>query len=102
MAQFLPKWTAYEMRLMAGRYVSDGMIPWDGEVERLVAILGRLLHSYRDFAAGFVGQTAQPCASAIGDQAGPARWPSCPRVTFPRWRRGGRPGRRAAIPDASG
>jgi hypothetical protein len=41
---------AYEMRLMAERYVSDGMIPEAGDVERLVHILGRPLHSYRSFA----------------------------------------------------
>lgn len=51
MAQFLPKWTAYEMRLMAERYVSHGMIPAAGDAERLTAMLGRPLHSYRDFAA---------------------------------------------------
>lgn len=50
-ASFMPKWTAYEMRLMAERYVSDGMIPEIGDVERLTAILGRPLHNYRDFAA---------------------------------------------------
>ncbi|MGX4768624.1 SDR family oxidoreductase [Bradyrhizobium guangdongense] len=51
MARFLPKWTAYEMRLMAERYVTDGMIPEAGDVERLTGMLGRPLHSYRDFAA---------------------------------------------------
>jgi len=51
MATFMPKWTAYEMRLMAERYVSDGMIPESGDVERLTRILGRPLHSYREFAA---------------------------------------------------
>lgn len=50
MASFMPKWTTYEMRLMAERYVSDGMIPEIGDVERLTTILGRPLHSYRDFA----------------------------------------------------
>jgi uncharacterized protein YbjT (DUF2867 family) len=50
MASFLPKWTAYEMRLMAERYVSDGMIPAPGDVERLTRLLGRPLHSYRGFA----------------------------------------------------
>lgn len=50
MASFMPKWTAYEMRLMAERYVSDGMIPETGDVERLTKILGRPLHSYHDFA----------------------------------------------------
>lgn len=53
-ANFLPKWMAYEMRLMAERFVSDGMVPESGDVERLVSILGRPLHSYRDFAAGMV------------------------------------------------
>jgi uncharacterized protein YbjT (DUF2867 family) len=50
LATFMPKWMAYEMRLMAERFVSDGMIPGDGDVARLTRILGRPLHSYRDFA----------------------------------------------------
>jgi uncharacterized protein YbjT (DUF2867 family) len=50
-AGFLPKWMAYEMRLMAERYVSDGMIPEAGDVERLTRLLGRPLHSYREFAS---------------------------------------------------
>jgi uncharacterized protein YbjT (DUF2867 family) len=54
MATFMPKWTAYEMRLMAERYVSHGMVPEAGDVERLTAILGRPLHNYRDFAAALV------------------------------------------------
>jgi hypothetical protein len=48
---FMPKWMAYEMRLMAERFVSDGMIPEAGDAERLTRILGRPLHSYRGFAA---------------------------------------------------
>ena len=48
-ASFLPKWMAYEMRLMAERYVSDGMIPEAGDAERLTRMLGRPLHSYRGF-----------------------------------------------------
>jgi uncharacterized protein YbjT (DUF2867 family) len=52
---FMPKWMAYEMRLMAERYVSDGMVPEDGDVERLVKLLGRPLHSYREFAAKLAG-----------------------------------------------
>ncbi|WP_152046808.1 SDR family oxidoreductase [Aureimonas psammosilenae] len=55
MASFMPRWTAYEMRLMAERYVSDGMIPNQGDRERLTGILGRPLHSYRDFAAALAG-----------------------------------------------
>ncbi|MGV7211519.1 SDR family oxidoreductase [Oxalobacteraceae bacterium A2-2] len=55
MATFMPKWTAYEMRLMAQRYVSDGMIPQAGDRERLTAMLGRPLQSYRDFVSALVG-----------------------------------------------
>ena len=51
LTNFLPKWMAYEMRLMAERYVSDGMVPQAGDVERLTSILGRPLGTYRDFAA---------------------------------------------------
>ncbi len=51
MATVMPRWTAYEMRLMAERYVSDGMIPQPGDVERLTTLLGRPLHSYRETAA---------------------------------------------------
>jgi uncharacterized protein YbjT (DUF2867 family) len=51
LASFMPKWMAYEMRLMAERFVGDGMLPEAGDVERLTKILGRPLHSYREFAA---------------------------------------------------
>ncbi|KAA3447021.1 NmrA family transcriptional regulator [Mesorhizobium sp. SARCC-RB16n] len=50
LANIMPKWMAYEMRLMAERYVTDGMLPEAGDVERLTEILGRPLHSYRTFA----------------------------------------------------
>lgn len=53
-ATFMPKWMAYEMRLMAERFVSDGMVPEAGDVERLTAILGRPLRTYRDFVAALV------------------------------------------------
>jgi uncharacterized protein YbjT (DUF2867 family) len=56
LASFMPKWMAYEMRLMAERYVSDGMVPQTGDLERLTAILGRPLHTYRDFAAQLATQ----------------------------------------------
>jgi len=36
--------------LQAERYVSDGLIPDDGDVDRLVKLLSHPLHSYRDFA----------------------------------------------------
>ena len=51
MASFMPKWMAYEMRLMAERYVSDGMLPEAGDIERLTRLLGRPLHSYRGFVS---------------------------------------------------
>ena len=50
MTTFMPKWTAYEMRLMAERYVSDGMIPEAGDIDGLTALLGRPLHTYRETA----------------------------------------------------
>ena len=56
MATFMPKWMAYEMRLMAERYVSDGMIPEAGDVGRLTRMLDRPLHSYRDFATELASQ----------------------------------------------
>jgi uncharacterized protein YbjT (DUF2867 family) len=48
--QFMPAWMAYDMRLMSERFLSDGMVPEAGDVERLTALLGRPLRSYRDFA----------------------------------------------------
>ena len=50
LAGFMPRWMAYEMRLMAERFVGDGMLPLAGDVDKLTAILGRPLHSYREFA----------------------------------------------------
>lgn len=47
---FMPRWMAYEMRLMAERYVTEGMLPQPGDVDRLTERLGRPLHSYRAFA----------------------------------------------------
>jgi len=48
--QFMPAWMAYDMRLMGDRFLTEGMLPVDGDTERLVAMLGRPLRSYRDFA----------------------------------------------------
>lgn len=50
--QFMPSWMAFDMRLMSERFLSDGMIAEAGDVQRLTALLGRPLRSYRDFAAG--------------------------------------------------
>ena len=49
--QFMPAWMAYDMRQMAERFLTDGMVPETGDVERLSQLLGRPLRSYRDFAA---------------------------------------------------
>lgn len=47
--QFMPSWMAYDMRQMAERFQTDGMIPEVGDVETLTALLGRPLRSYRDY-----------------------------------------------------
>jgi uncharacterized protein YbjT (DUF2867 family) len=49
--QFAPAWMALDMRLMAERFQTDGMIPEAGDVDRLTTLLGRPLRAYRDFAA---------------------------------------------------
>ena len=49
--QFMPGWMAYDMRLMAERFLTDGMVPEAGDVERLTSLLGRPLRTYRDLAA---------------------------------------------------
>jgi uncharacterized protein YbjT (DUF2867 family) len=56
---FMPSWMAYDMRLMSERFLSDGMIPRAGDVERLTAMLGRPLRSYRDFIAEIAAQPQQ-------------------------------------------
>ena len=53
---FMPGWMAYDMRLMAERFVSDGMVPEAGDVARLTAMLGRPLRSYRDYVAAIAQQ----------------------------------------------
>ncbi len=50
MANFMSEWMAYEMRIMAERYVSDSMILQEGDRERLIKMPGRDLHSYRETA----------------------------------------------------
>ncbi|MER9443860.1 NmrA/HSCARG family protein [Mesorhizobium sp. M0340] len=53
--QFMPSWMALDMRLMAERFLTDGMVPDAGDVDRLTALLGRPLRSYRDYAAAIAG-----------------------------------------------
>ena len=47
----MPAWMAFDMRLMAQRFLSDGMVPDAGDIARLTALLGRPLRTYREFAA---------------------------------------------------
>ncbi|GJD96156.1 SDR family oxidoreductase [Methylobacterium iners] len=47
--QFMPGWMAYDMRMMAERFLTDGMVPEAGDVERLSTLLGRPLRNYRNF-----------------------------------------------------
>jgi uncharacterized protein YbjT (DUF2867 family) len=47
----MPGWMAYDMRLMAERFISDGMVPAAGDVARLTTMLGRPLRTYRDYVA---------------------------------------------------
>lgn len=53
--QFMPSWMAYDMRQMAERFQTDGMIPEAGDIDRLTALLGRPLRSYRDYVAQIAG-----------------------------------------------
>ncbi len=48
--QFMPPWMAYDMRMMGERFLTEGMLPEAGDVERLTALLDRPLRSYRNFA----------------------------------------------------
>jgi hypothetical protein len=49
--QFMPSWMAFDMRLMAERFLTEGMVPEAGDVDRLTKLLGRPLRSYRDYVA---------------------------------------------------
>ena len=53
----MPSWMAFDMRLMSERFLTDGMIPEAGDVERLTALLGRPLRSYHDFATEIAAST---------------------------------------------
>ncbi|SDG23927.1 SDR family oxidoreductase [Thalassobaculum salexigens] len=53
--QFMPSWMALDMRVMAERFLTAGMVPEAGDVARLTSMLGRPLRSYRDFAAQVAG-----------------------------------------------
>jgi uncharacterized protein YbjT (DUF2867 family) len=49
--KFMPSWMAFDMRLMSERFLTEGMLPDVGDVERLTTLLGRPLRSYRELAA---------------------------------------------------
>jgi uncharacterized protein YbjT (DUF2867 family) len=49
--QFMPSWMAFDMRLMAERFLTEGMVPDAGDVGRLTKLLGRPLRTYRDYVA---------------------------------------------------
>jgi hypothetical protein len=53
----MPSWMAFDMRLMAERFLTEGMLPDAGDVARLETLLGRPLRSYRDFAAEIAAST---------------------------------------------
>ncbi|MCI0754938.1 SDR family oxidoreductase [Teichococcus vastitatis] len=53
--RFMPGWMAFDMRLMAERFLSDGMLPEAGDRDRLTTLLGRPLRSYRDYVAQIAG-----------------------------------------------
>lgn len=55
--KFMPSWMAYDMRLMSERFLTEGMLPESGDAERLTALLGRPLRSYRDFASEIAAAT---------------------------------------------
>ncbi|MFC3651415.1 NmrA/HSCARG family protein [Dyella humi] len=52
----MPAWLALDMRVMFGRYQSDGAIATADDVSRLSQLLGRKPRSYRDFARDAAAQ----------------------------------------------
>lgn len=46
----MPAWFALDMRLMMGRYQTDGAVATANDIARLTALLGHAPRSYRDFA----------------------------------------------------
>jgi uncharacterized protein YbjT (DUF2867 family) len=54
----IPAWHALDLRLMMGRYQTDGAIATPDEQSRLTALLGHAPRSYRDFARDAAAQWA--------------------------------------------
>ncbi|WP_431046012.1 SDR family oxidoreductase [Roseateles sp. L2-2] len=55
LAQAMPSWMAYDMRLMMARIQEQGMKPAAGTVQRLEALLGRPLRRYEDLVKELAG-----------------------------------------------
>jgi uncharacterized protein YbjT (DUF2867 family) len=55
----MPAWHAFDLRLMVGRYQSDGAIATADDVARLTTLLGHTPRSYRDFAKNAAAQWAE-------------------------------------------
>ena len=54
LAQAMPSWMAYDMRLMMARIQQQGMKPEAGTVQRLETLLGRPLRRYEDLVKALV------------------------------------------------
>jgi uncharacterized protein YbjT (DUF2867 family) len=52
----MPAWHALDLRLMVGRYQSDGAVATTEDVARLTTLLGHAPRSYRDFARDAAAQ----------------------------------------------
>ncbi|RZI62032.1 MAG: NAD-dependent epimerase/dehydratase family protein [Rubrivivax sp.] len=55
LAQAMPSWMAYDMRLMMARIQQQGMKPAAGTTQRLEALLGRPLRRYEDLVKELAG-----------------------------------------------
>jgi len=59
MKAFSPGWLAYDLRLMIGRYQSDGAVATTADIERLTTLLGRPPRNYPDFAKAAAAEWAK-------------------------------------------
>jgi uncharacterized protein YbjT (DUF2867 family) len=55
----MPAWHALDLRLMIGRYQSDGAVATADDIARLTKLLGRAPRSYREFARDAAAQWAK-------------------------------------------
>jgi uncharacterized protein YbjT (DUF2867 family) len=55
----MPAWHALDLRLMTGRYQSDGAVATPEDIARLTSLLGHIPRSYRDFAKDAAAQWAK-------------------------------------------